>query len=69
MFPSATERVARLLVAVNESRARLTAAAAGAVSVHQLQVYRGQLAAANGPVEDTVRVIRSQLGLPPPETS
>ncbi len=27
------------------------------------------LNAANAPVEDAVRVIRSQLGLPPPDTS
>jgi hypothetical protein len=69
VFPPATETAARLLVVVNESRARLTMEAAGAASLRQLQAYRRQLTAANGPVEDVVRVIRIQLGLPPAETS
>jgi hypothetical protein len=68
-FPAETEKIARLLVLSNQARSTLTAAAAGSVSVSQLQAYERQLAAANGPVEDAVIVIRSQLGLPPPETS
>jgi hypothetical protein len=35
----------------------------------QLHGYQPRLTAANKPVEDAVRVIRRQLGLPPPETS
>ena len=31
--------------------------------------YQRRLDAANEPVEDAVRVIRDQLGLPPPDTS
>jgi hypothetical protein len=61
--------VARLLVAANEARARLTAQAAGSTSFAQLRGYERRLTAANAPVEDGVRVIRSMLGLPPPETS
>jgi hypothetical protein len=68
-LPAATETVARLLVTANEARARLTTAAAASTSLSQLHRYEPRLTAANRPVEDAVRVIRSQLGLPPPETS
>ena len=68
-LPAATETVARLLVTANEARARLTTAAAVSTSLSQLHRYEPRLTAANTPVEEAVRVIRSQLGLPPPETS
>ena len=68
-FPPATERIARLVYRVNQSRAALTVAAARSVSLRQLHSFRRRLAAANEPVEEAVRVIRSQLGLPPPQTS
>jgi hypothetical protein len=61
--------IARLLVLANQARAKLTAAAAGSLSLPQLQAYRRQLTAANGPVEEAVGVLRSQLGLPPADTS
>jgi hypothetical protein len=69
VFPSATERVARDLYRVNEARARLTTAAAASTSLHQLHAYEPRLDAANEPVEQAVRTIRRQLGLPPPPTS
>ncbi len=47
----------------------LTAAAAAARSLRQLHRYQQRLDAANEPVEEAVTVIRSQLGLPPPDTS
>jgi hypothetical protein len=68
-LPPATEAMARLLVTANQARARLTETAAASTSLSQLRGYRHRLLAANAPVEDAVRVIRSQLGLPPPETS
>jgi hypothetical protein len=68
-LPAATETVARLLVTTNEARARLTTAAAASTSLSQLHRYEPRLTAANQPVEEAVRVIRSQLSLPPPETS
>jgi hypothetical protein len=68
-LPAATETVAHQLVTTNEARARLTTAAAASTSLSQLHRYEPRLTAANRPVEDAVRVIRSQLGLPPPETS
>lgn len=68
-FPSATERVARDLYNVNEARARLTTAAAASTSLRQIHAYQPRLDAANKPVEQAVRVIRRQLGLPPPPTS
>jgi hypothetical protein len=69
VFPSATERVARDLYRVNEARARLTTAAAASTSLRQLHAYEPRLDAANKPVEQAVRTIRWQLGLPPPPTS
>lgn len=68
-FPSRTERVARRLYRVNEARARLTAAAAGSKSLHELDAYEQRLAAANAAVEGAVRPIRRLLGLPPPPAS
>jgi hypothetical protein len=68
-LPAATETVAHQLVTTNEARARLTTAAAASTSLAQLHQYEPRLTAANKPVEEAVRVIRSQLGLPPPETS
>jgi hypothetical protein len=69
VFPPETERIARLLYRVNEARARLTSAAAASTSVRQLHAYEQQLSAANRPVEQAVRTIRRQLGLPPPSSS
>ncbi len=68
-FPAAVEPIARLLFQANQARASLTSAAAAAASLRQLGWYERRLSAANQPVEEAVRVIRSQLGLPPPETS
>lgn len=67
-FPPSLELTARALAQVNESRASLTAAAAISVSLQQLRRYERQLSTANGPVEEQVRILRSQLALPPPET-
>jgi hypothetical protein len=68
-FPGETGKIARLLVMSNQVRSELTAVAAGSVSLSRLYAFERQMAAANGPVEDAVIVIRSQLGLPPPDTS
>jgi len=51
------------------ARAELTSTAAGVTSLRELRRYQRRLDAANEPVEDAVRVIRAQLGLPPPGTS
>ncbi len=64
-----TETIARLLILSNRARSELTEAAAHSVSLAQLRAYERQLTAANGPVEEAVGVIRSHLGLPPPDTS
>ncbi len=68
-FPPPTEPIVRLLYRVNQARAALTSTAAVATSLRQLRGYQRRLDAANAPVEDAVRVIRDQLGLPPPDTS
>jgi hypothetical protein len=69
VFPSETERVAHDLYRVNQARARLTAAAAASTSLRRLHAYQPRLDAANRPVEQAVRTIREQLGLPPPPAS
>ena len=68
-FPPRTEPFVRLLYRVNQARAALTSTAAGATSLRELRGYQRRLDAANEPVEAAVRVIRGQLGLPPPDTS
>jgi len=68
-FPPRTEPFVRLLYRVNQARATLTTTAAAAMSLAELRGYQRRLDAANEPVEDAVRVIRGQLGLPPPDNS
>ena len=68
-FSPPTEPVVLMLYRVNQARAALTSTAAGATSLRQLRGYQKRLDAANQPVEDAVRIIRDQLGLPPPDTS
>ncbi len=64
-----TEAIAYKLFYANDARASLTTLAARSTSLQQLRGYELQLAAANRPVEQWVREIRRQLGLPPPESS
>ena len=68
-FPPPTEPIVRLLYTANQARAALSMTAAATTSLRQLRGYQTRLDAANEPVEEAVRVIRSQLGLPPPDTS
>jgi hypothetical protein len=68
-FPAANERIARFLYWVNQQRARMTAAAASSPSLARLRADERRLTEANKPVEQAVTILRSQLGLPPPETS
>ena len=68
-FPPPTEPIVRLLYTANQARAGLSMTAAATTSLRQLRGYQTRLDAANEPVEEAVRVIRSQLGLPPPDTS
>jgi hypothetical protein len=68
-FPSQIEKTARRLISANQARAALTRTAASAPSLRQLLRDLPRLAQANKPVEAAVRLIRGQLGLPPPQTS
>lgn len=68
-LPPAAERIAQLMVTANESRARLSDRAAASATLPALHRYLPRVTAANAPVEAAVRVVRDQLGLPPPETS
>jgi hypothetical protein len=68
-LPPAVEVTARDLLRINESRARLTLTFSADHSLQQLAHDETILTAANEPVEDAVRSVRRQLGLPPPSTS
>lgn len=68
-FPAATERIAQFLYWANQERASMTVAAASSASLARLRAAERRLRLANKPVEQAVAIIRSQLGLPPPETS
>jgi hypothetical protein len=68
-FPSAIEVTAHALIRVNEIRARLTLKQAAAHSIPVLLSLTATHNAANAQVEAQVRVIRSELGLPPPAAS
>lgn len=68
-LPPAIESTARAVVRVNEARANLTAMAAASESLEQLRAYEARLGASNDAVVHEVRILRSQLGLPPPEAT
>jgi len=68
-LPPAVEMTAQELVRGNESRAKLTSTLSAYHSLEQLRRDQKRLAAANGAVEEAVRTVRRQLGLPPPQTS
>ena len=68
-FPPAIAATASALIRVNEIRARLAEKEARARSIPELLSFAGDHKMADAQVEAQVRVIRSELGLPPPETS
>jgi hypothetical protein len=68
-LPADSAVIARLMVTAHESRARLADEAARSASLAQLRGFARRLTAANAPVEEAVRGLRAQLGLPPPDTS
>jgi hypothetical protein len=68
-LPPAVKVTAQDLVKANESPSRLTSTLSAYHSLAQLHLDEKNLTAANGAVEDGVRTLRRQLGLPPPDTS
>jgi hypothetical protein len=68
-FPPAIEATAHALIRVNEIRVKLTLKQAAAHSIRALLSFTATHKAADAEVEAQVRIIRSELGLPPPETS
>ena len=68
-FPPAIAATASALIRVNEIRARLTEHQAAATSIPALLSFADSHKAADAEVEAQVRVIRAELGLPPPESS
>lgn len=68
-LPPPVQAAATQLIAVNQARAQLTVTAASSASLRQLHAWQPRLDQANVPVEQAVRILRRQLGLPPPDTS
>jgi hypothetical protein len=68
-FPPRIAATARALIRVNEIRATMAGREAKAASIRDLLSSASAHKMADAQVESQVRVIRSELGLPPPETS
>jgi hypothetical protein len=68
-FPQGIGATARALVAVNQRRVALTELQAQSVSTAELLSFASRHKSADAGIEAEVRIIRSQLGLPPPENS
>jgi hypothetical protein len=68
-FPPQIAATARALIGVNEIRAGLAEREAKASSISELVSFDSAQKLADAQVEAQVRVIRTQLGLPPPESS
>ena len=68
-FPSAIAATARALVRVNDQRIALTTEQARAMTTSDLLAFNARHRAADAAVEVQVRIIRRQLGLPPPGNS
>lgn len=67
-LPPGPDAWARRLISANEDRATLTMQAAVSATPAELAGYQQRLTAANVPVEQAVRAIRADLGLPAPES-
>lgn len=68
-FPPAIAATAKALVRVNDQRITLTTEQARAMTISELLAFNARHRAADAAVEAQVRVIRRQLGLPPPDNS
>ena len=68
-FPPAIAATSSALIRVNEIRARMTERQARARSIPALLSFAADHKMADAQVEAQVRVIRAQLGLPPPSNS
>jgi len=68
-FGPPTEPIATLLYRLNQARASVTATAARSATLRQLRRRLQRLDRENAAVEQAVSIVRSQLGLPPPDTS
>jgi hypothetical protein len=68
-FPEGIDATARALVAVNQRRVALTELQAQSASTAELLSFTSSHKSADAGVEAEVRIIRRQLGLPPPENS
>jgi methionine-rich copper-binding protein CopC len=68
-FPQQIAAVVRALVRANQSRVKLTELQARSTSIAKLRSFTSRHKAADAAVEVQVKLIRRDLGLPPPSTS
>jgi hypothetical protein len=68
-FPARIDATARALATVNQHRIALTELQAQSASTAALLSFTGSHKSADAAVEAQVRIIRRQLGLPPPDSS
>jgi hypothetical protein len=68
-FPAQIALTAQALVRSNRVRIALTTSQARSTSLARLRSFDRRHKAADATLEDQVRIIRKQLGLPPPSTS
>ena len=68
-FPPKIEEAVQAMLVANERRIKLTRYQAESASLAQLRSFTDTRNADNAAVEAQTRVIREELGLPPPETS
>jgi hypothetical protein len=68
-FPTRIDATARALVTVNQHRIALTELQAQSASTAGLRSFTSSHRSADAAVEAQVRIIRRQLGLPPPASS
>jgi hypothetical protein len=68
-FPPDIAATAKALVRVNNQRIALTTQQTQAMTIAELVAFNAKHRAADAAVETQVRIIRRQLGLPPPSNS
>jgi len=68
-FPGGIAATARVLIQANQRRAALVERQARSTSVAVLVTFTSRHRAADAAVEAQVRIIRRELGLPPPQAS
>jgi hypothetical protein len=68
-FPAPIAPIAGALIKANDRRIALTRRQASSATLASVRAFDHRHKAADAAVEEAVRIIRKQLGLPPPSTS